>query len=88
VEALWRHAFEAARGNAGFAKLLAAAIGTIAPGRNWFGGFLTTHGRIDLKRTGLFRIVSAARALAVCHHVVERSTPERLEGPDRTQDRP
>ena len=80
VEALWRHAFEAARGNAGFAKLLAAAIGTIAPGRNWFGGFLTTHGRIDLKRTGLFGIVSAARALAVCHHVVERSTPERLEG--------
>jgi DNA polymerase-3 subunit epsilon/CBS domain-containing protein len=45
-----------------------------------FGGFRTTEGRIDLKRTGLFGIVSAARVLAISHHVVERATPARLKG--------
>ena len=30
--------------------------------------------------SGLFGIVSTARALAICHHVVERSTPARLDG--------
>jgi DNA polymerase-3 subunit epsilon/CBS domain-containing protein len=40
----------------------------------------TSSGRIDLKKAGLFGIVSAARALAVCHHVVARSTPARIAG--------
>ena len=44
------------------------------------GGFRTEQGRIDLKKAGLFGIVSAARALAIRHHVVERSTPARLAG--------
>ena len=45
-----------------------------------FGGFRTDEGRIDLKKRGLFGIVTAARVLAIRHHVVERSTPARLAG--------
>ena len=51
-----------------------------SPASRCFGGFKTEQGRIDLKKSGLFGIVSAARALAICHHVVERSTPARLAG--------
>jgi DNA polymerase-3 subunit epsilon/CBS domain-containing protein len=80
ADRLWCHAFETARGQTGFAKQLIAAIGDRPPGRTWYGGLRTEHGRIDLKRAGLFGIVSVARALAVCHHVVERSTPARLAG--------
>lgn len=80
ADRLWRHAFDVARGKAEFAKLLIAAVGAMPSGRSWFGGFRTDHGRIDLKLTGLFGIVSVARALAVCHHIVERSTPARLSG--------
>ncbi len=75
---LWRAAFEAARGNAGFAKLLAEASGEVQPGFNLWGGLRTENGRIDLKRAGLFGIVTTARVLAICHHRLERSTPARL----------
>ncbi len=54
--------------------------GAVQPALGWFGRFKTDQGRIDLKKSGLFGIVSAARALAICHHVVERSTPARLDG--------
>ena len=47
---------------------------------NWFGRFRTEKGRIDLKRVGLFGIVTMARSLAISHHVVERSTLARLAG--------
>jgi len=77
---IWHAGFEAARGDAGFAKLLAESAGSMAQGLTFFGGLRTEEGRIDLKRTGLFGVVSAARVLAVCHHVVERSTPARLTG--------
>jgi DNA polymerase-3 subunit epsilon/CBS domain-containing protein len=80
ADALWRGAFDAAKGRVDFAKLLVEAAGTVQPGLNWFGRFRTEDGRIDLKKAGLFGIVSGARALAICHHVVERSTPARLEG--------
>jgi DNA polymerase-3 subunit epsilon/CBS domain-containing protein len=79
-DTLWRGAFEAARGRADFAKLLVETAGSNATGFGWFGGLKTSGGRIDLKKAGLFGIVSAARALAVCHHVVERSTPARIAG--------
>ena len=79
-DSLWRYAFDAAHGQAAFAKLLIESANFAPTGRNWFGGIRTEAGRIDLKKAGLFGIVSAARALAVCHHVVERSTPARLEG--------
>jgi len=75
---LWRAAFDAARGKAGFAKLLVEASGEVEPGLNFWGGFRTANGRIDLKKAGLFGIVTTARVLAVCHHLLERSTPARL----------
>jgi DNA polymerase-3 subunit epsilon/CBS domain-containing protein len=75
---IWKEAFAVARHNFGFAKLLTENAGTIASGLGLFGQFNTTNGRINLKDVGLFGIVSTARALAVCHHVVERSTSARL----------
>ena len=78
ADTLWREAFDAARGQVGFAKALVEATGGSRSGLGLFGGFKTEQGRIDLKKHGLFGIVTAARALAICHHVVERSTPARL----------
>lgn len=75
---LWRVGFDAAQGNAGFAKLLAEASGSVAPGITMLGGIRTEDGRIDLKRAGLFGIVTLARVLAIRHHWLERSTPARL----------
>ena len=75
---LWREGFDASRGNAAFAKLLADTAGAVRPGLGLFGRFKTDSGRIDLKKAGLFGIVTTARALAVCHHVIERATSARL----------
>ena len=80
VDDVWRTAFDQARGNAAFAKLLAETAGTLEPALGWFSRFKTANGRIDLKKSGLFGIVTAARVLAIHHHVVERSTPARLAG--------
>src|SRR5262245_58874237 len=77
---IWKEAFAVARHNFGFAKLLTENAGKIASGLGMFGQFKTTNGRIDLKDVGLFGIVSTARSLAVCHHVLERSTSARLNG--------
>jgi DNA polymerase-3 subunit epsilon/CBS domain-containing protein len=79
--ALWEAAFARARDNAGFAKLLVeASAGHVAGGLNWFGRLKAVNGRIDLKRTGTFGLVTAARALAIRHGVVERSTFARFAG--------
>lgn len=80
AEGLWREAFDAARGNAAFAKLLAASIGEMRSALTLFGGIRADNGRIDVKQSGLFGVVSAARALAIWHHIVERSTQARLAG--------
>ena len=80
ADALWRAAFDQARGNAAFAKLLAETAGETESALGWFGRLKSKSGRIDLKKAGVFGIVTAARALAVRHHVVERSTPARLAG--------
>lgn len=80
ADTLLRGAFDAADGNADFSKLLIEAAGTVETGRNWFGGFRTVNGRIDLKKAGLFGLVNVARGLAICHHVTKRSTPARLTG--------
>jgi CBS domain-containing protein len=77
---IWRTAFDMARGEAAFAKLLAESAGVREAGLTWFGRIKTENGRIDLKRAGLFGIVSMARTLAIRHHVVERSTLRRLAG--------
>ncbi|MBI3705858.1 MAG: CBS domain-containing protein [Rhizobiales bacterium] len=75
---LREYALNAAKGQAAFAKLLSESAGKIEPGLNFMRGFRTERGRINLKKAGLFGIVTAARALAICHHVVQRSTSERL----------
>ncbi len=75
---VWRLGFDAAQGNVVFAKLLADAGGGVAPGFTVWGGIRTDSGRIDLKRAGLFGIVTIARVLAIRHHFLERSTPARL----------
>jgi CBS domain-containing protein len=77
---IWRDAFDAARGEAAFAELLAESVGVHEAGLNWLGRFKTDKGRIDLKKSGLFAIVTMARTLAIRHHVVERSTLARLAG--------
>ncbi|MFN3890395.1 MAG: DUF294 nucleotidyltransferase-like domain-containing protein [Beijerinckiaceae bacterium] len=72
--------FEIARGRNAFAKLL---VDTAAPMENalgLFGRLKTVDGRIDLKKSGLFRIVCGARALAISHKILAYSTRERLEG--------
>jgi len=78
AQALWRGGFDAARGNAAFANLLAEAPGEMPQGLNMLGRLRTENGRIDLKRVGLFGVVSTARVLAVRYHLLERSTPARL----------
>jgi DNA polymerase-3 subunit epsilon/CBS domain-containing protein len=80
ADQVWRSAFDAARGDAGFAKLLAESAGARQSGFNWLGRIKTENGRVDLKKAGLFGIVSTARTLAIRHHVVARSTPARLAG--------
>ena len=75
---IWHTAYEAADGNAAFAKLLAEAAGSVEAGITMLGGFRTENGRIDLKKTGLFGIVTTARVLAIRHHLLARSTAARL----------
>jgi DNA polymerase-3 subunit epsilon/CBS domain-containing protein len=77
---LWRYGYDRAKGEMAFAKLLAESAGPVASSLTWLGGIRTVEGRIDLKKAGLFGIVSLARVLAIRHHVVARSTPERIAG--------
>ncbi|MFZ2160474.1 MAG: DUF294 nucleotidyltransferase-like domain-containing protein [Bradyrhizobium sp.] len=70
-------AFDAAEGQVAFAKLLVEDIRTPSS-LKFFGGIRTVGGRIDLKMAGLFGLVAAARAIAIRHHVMDRSTPARL----------
>jgi DNA polymerase-3 subunit epsilon/CBS domain-containing protein len=77
---IWRAGFDAAQGNVGFAKLLAEAGGEVPQSFTVLGGIRSENGRIDLKRAGLFGIVTAARVLAVRYHVLQRATPARLAG--------
>jgi DNA polymerase-3 subunit epsilon/CBS domain-containing protein len=80
ADRVWREAFDAAKGQAAFAKLLAESAGTAERALGLFGGFRTDQGRLDLKKSGLFALVTSARSLAIRHHVVERSTPARIAG--------
>jgi len=62
-----------------FAKLLAGSTTSFSVPLNFFGGFKTEDGRVDLKKGGLFPIVSSARVLAIRHNLVKRSTGDRLQ---------
>jgi CBS domain-containing protein len=80
VFALMNHAYEAARANTGFAKMLGQSLESVPNPFTMFGGLRGEGGRLDLKMYGLFPIAAAARALAIRHDVRERSTRGRLEG--------
>jgi CBS domain-containing protein len=77
---LWLEAFDRAKDEVGFAKLLAESAGSVQPAIGLFGNIKTENGRVDLKKTALFGIVTTARILAIRHHVTERATPARLDG--------
>lgn len=76
---LWREAYALAKGQAAFAKLLAESAGDFEPPLGWFG-IRTENSRVDLKRGGLFVIVSVARVLAIYYGIDEHSTKSRIEG--------
>ena len=78
--ALRVNAFNAARGRNAFAKLLVETAAPMEPSLGLFGRIKTIDGRLDLKKSGLFRIVCGARALAIRHNITSYSTRERLEG--------
>jgi CBS domain-containing protein len=48
-----------------FLNLMASEIGEKSGALNWFGGFRTKKGRVDLKLGGLFPIVAGGRVLAL-----------------------
>ena len=73
------HAFAEARGEPAFTKLLAAQLDDLGSPFTFLGNLRAEEGRIDLKKFGLFPIVSAARTLAIRHGVRASGTPARLE---------
>jgi len=75
-----RHAYGCGQDNPPFAKLLGSHLEDTASPFTLLGGLRTVDGRLDLKATALFPVVTFARALAIRHGVRARSTAERLEG--------
>lgn len=75
---LWQDAYAFAKGQIGFAKLLAEAGGNFEPPFGWFG-LKTEKGRVDLKKGGLFVVVTTARVLAIVNGIAEHSTKSRIE---------
>jgi DNA polymerase-3 subunit epsilon/CBS domain-containing protein len=79
AEDLRAFAYQSAKGCNAFAKLLVDTTAPIEPAVSLFGRLRTVDGRIDLKKSGMFRIVCATRALAISYGISVRSTRERLE---------
>jgi DNA polymerase-3 subunit epsilon/CBS domain-containing protein len=81
AHALWGEAWEAVGGETAFLKLLAGEVDEGAAPVSFFGKLKPEDdGRIDLKRHGLKRLVTAARVLALRHGVARHATHERLAG--------
>jgi DNA polymerase-3 subunit epsilon/CBS domain-containing protein len=72
-------AYREAAQETALAKLLAEAGSQVPASTTLFGGLRTEHGRMDLKRHGLFPLVAGARALAIRHGIAAQSTKDRLE---------
>jgi CBS domain-containing protein len=79
AQSLLEEAYRRASAAPAFVKLLAEASTGHGSPVGWFGRLRTDNGRIDLKRAGLFPVVSAARVLAIRHNIAARATPERLD---------
>ncbi|PPD14679.1 MAG: DNA polymerase III subunit epsilon [Methylobacterium sp.] len=68
-----------ARESRAMVKLLAAQLDRWSPPFAMFGRLRTDEdGRLDLKKSGLFPVVAAARCLALSHGMPARNTAERL----------
>jgi DNA polymerase-3 subunit epsilon/CBS domain-containing protein len=81
ADSLWREAWGAVQGDIAFLKLLSMGIEEGAAPISFFGKLKSEEdGRIDLKRQGLKRLVTAARVLALRHGVPRHSTHDRLAG--------
>jgi CBS domain-containing protein len=81
ADALWREAWEALRGQIAFLKLLAGEVDEGGAPLSFFGKLKPeADGRIDLKRNGLKRLVTAARVLAMRHAIAHHATHDRLAG--------
>lgn len=79
-EAIWEHAYACGSQSTPFIKLLTEAA-RIPGGQAFtlFGGFRRDEkGRVDLKKVGLFPIITAARVLSIKYDARARSTPERF----------
>lgn len=79
AEEIWRYAYARAHASPPFQVLLTELA------RNWnspigvLGGFRSDKGdRTDLKRGGLMPIFTGARVLSIKHHLLERSSTQRL----------
>ncbi|MEO3431409.1 DUF294 nucleotidyltransferase-like domain-containing protein [Pelagibius sp. CAU 1746] len=79
AESLYREAQAAAGGSRNFIMAMTLKAGDFQPPLNWLGRPRLENGRIDLKKSGLMPIFSAARIVALSHKLDARSTPERLE---------
>ncbi len=79
ADALALFALEQTRNRPTFSKLLGERIAVGSP-FGMLGGFNTDHGRLDLKRFGLFPIVATARTLALRHGIRALSTHDRIAG--------
>lgn len=72
-------ALRAAKDADGFLNAMQNRAGDFYSPLGWFGRWKLEDGRIDLKRSGLMPLFSAARVLALRHGITEPSTPERFK---------
>ncbi len=79
AERLYDEAQAAAGGSRDFLMAMTLKASDFRPPLNWLGRPRLENGRIDLKKSGLMPIFSAARIAALTHKLDVRSTPERLE---------
>ncbi len=80
-DAIWNYAYDAGHQNPPFINLLSELAREWRPPFTMLGKIRTDmKGRIDLKKTGLLPLFTAARALSIRHDVRARSTRERFRG--------
>jgi CBS domain-containing protein len=77
---LFEQAFRAAAARPAFAAIVAMGLQDYRSPIGLLGRVRTVDGRVDLKAAGVFPVVAAARAMAIRHGIMRRSTAGRLRG--------
>ncbi|MEZ5844687.1 MAG: DUF294 nucleotidyltransferase-like domain-containing protein [Hyphomicrobiaceae bacterium] len=78
---IWAYAYDKGGAARDFVNLLTEQARVKAPALTLFGSLKQDDsGRLDLKMTGLFSIVAAARVLSIKHGIKERPTLARWQG--------